>query len=105
MSMRSEYIFLPSNASMRTYPENSLANYKVKLPKKYKFDENYEVGLVEISFPVAEEELVAEGHGPVVEAVRTETEDGKKVERKKGEKWLACFRRLPDPDPDPVDAD
>ena len=43
---------------------------------------------------VSEEELLKEGHGPVIEAVRTATEEGKKVERNKGDKWLACFRRI-----------
>lgn len=28
----------------------------------------------------------------------TATEEGKKVERNKGEKFIACFRRLPDPE-------
>ncbi|CAG8723978.1 5336_t:CDS:2, partial [Acaulospora morrowiae] len=31
---------------------------------------------------------------PVVPLVRTETEEGKKVERNNGQKFLACFRRL-----------
>ncbi|EJD49014.1 hypothetical protein AURDEDRAFT_135924 [Auricularia subglabra TFB-10046 SS5] len=46
---------------------------------------------------VDESVLVEEGHGPVIEAVKTSTEEGKKVERNKGDKFLACFRRLPDP--------
>ncbi len=32
-----------------------------------------------------------------VEVMRTETEEGKKVARNKGSKWVACFRRLEDP--------
>jgi tRNA (guanine-N7-)-methyltransferase len=44
--------------------------------------------------PVSEEVLRAEGKGPVLDAVITSTEEGKKVERNKGEKWLACFRRI-----------
>ncbi|KAJ3734191.1 putative methyltransferase-domain-containing protein, partial [Lentinula guzmanii] len=44
--------------------------------------------------PVSEEELRAEGKGDIVDAVYTSTEEGKKVERNKGEKWLACFRRI-----------
>ncbi|KAJ3756162.1 putative methyltransferase [Lentinula raphanica] len=44
--------------------------------------------------PVSEEELRAEGKGEVVDAVYTSTEEGKKVERNNGEKWLACFRRI-----------
>lgn len=44
--------------------------------------------------PVDEETLRAEGKGPIVDAVYTSTEEGKKVERNKGEKWLACYRRI-----------
>ena len=42
---------------------------------------------------VGEDELRNEGHGPVLDAVKTATEEGKKVERNMGEKWLACFKR------------
>lgn len=43
---------------------------------------------------VEEDVLLSEGHGPVLDAVRVSTEEGKKVERNKGNKWLACFRRI-----------
>lgn len=43
---------------------------------------------------VDEETLRAEGKGPIIDAVFTSTEEGKKVERNKGDKWLACFRRI-----------
>jgi tRNA (guanine-N7-)-methyltransferase len=43
---------------------------------------------------VDEQTLRAEGKGPILDAVYTSTEEGKKVERNKGEKWLACFRRI-----------
>ena len=42
---------------------------------------------------VGEDELRNEGHGLVLDAVKTATEEGKKVERNMGEKWLACFKR------------
>lgn len=32
-----------------------------------------------------------------VKTMMVETEEGKKVERNKGEKFVACFRRLEDP--------
>ena len=32
-----------------------------------------------------------------VEKMQSETEEGKKVERHKGQKYVACFRRLDDP--------
>jgi tRNA (guanine-N7-)-methyltransferase len=44
--------------------------------------------------PVSEDELRADGKGPILDAVITATEEGKKVERNQGEKWLACFRRI-----------
>lgn len=43
---------------------------------------------------VDEETLRKEGKGPIIDAVRTSTEEGKKVERNAGDKWLACFRRI-----------
>jgi tRNA (guanine-N7-)-methyltransferase len=43
---------------------------------------------------VDEETLRTEGKGPILDAVYNSTEEGKKVERNKGEKWLACFRRI-----------
>ena len=44
--------------------------------------------------PVSEQELRDEGKGPIVDAVYNSTEEGKKVERNQGDKWLACFRRI-----------
>lgn len=50
------------------------------------------------AFPLFEsvetETLRAEGKGPILDAVWNSTEEGKKVERNNGEKWLACFRRI-----------
>jgi len=43
---------------------------------------------------VDEVTLRAEGKGPIIDAVYTSTEEGKKVERNHGEKWLACFKRI-----------
>ncbi|SJX65368.1 probable TRM8-part of complex required for 7-methylguanosine modification [Sporisorium reilianum f. sp. reilianum] len=37
---------------------------------------------------------------PCVEAVYTATEEGKKVERNRGDKWFSAFERLPDPEMD-----
>ncbi|KAI1387452.1 putative methyltransferase [Hypoxylon trugodes] len=45
-------------------------------------------------------ERISEGEqdvDPCVEVMRTETEEGKKVERNKGQKFVALFRRLEDP--------
>jgi len=43
---------------------------------------------------VDEEELRKDGKGSILDAVYGSTEEGKKVERNGGEKWLACFRRI-----------
>jgi len=44
--------------------------------------------------PVTEGALREEGKGPIIDAVFQSTEEGKKVERNQGDKWLACFRRI-----------
>lgn len=45
------YVNLPSNSSLKYYPDNTLQSYKTKLEMPLKFDCNYEVGLCEILFP------------------------------------------------------
>ena len=44
--------------------------------------------------PIDEEMLRSGGHGPILNAVYNSTEEGKKVERNGGKKWLACFKRI-----------
>jgi tRNA (guanine-N7-)-methyltransferase len=44
--------------------------------------------------PITEEALRADGKGPILDAVYESTEEGKKVARNNGQKWLACFRRI-----------
>ncbi|KAF9937541.1 hypothetical protein KVV02_001483 [Mortierella alpina] len=44
---------------------------------------------------IPDEELLDD---PAVEHVRTATEEGQKVERNKGDKYLACYRRITDED-------
>ncbi|KAK9246459.1 putative methyltransferase-domain-containing protein [Lipomyces tetrasporus] len=39
-----------------------------------------------------------EDEDPCVKIMRKDTEEGKKVERNKGDKWVACFVRLDDPE-------
>jgi len=46
---------------------------------------------------IEEEELVRDGKGTVVEAVKMATEEGRKVERNKGDKWFAAFLKLEKP--------
>lgn len=43
---------------------------------------------------IDEANLRADGKGPILDAVWSGTEEGKKVDRNGGKKWLACFRRL-----------
>ena len=47
------YVTLPSNASMKTYPNNSVSDYKTLLPNRVELTGNYEVGLVDFSYPVS----------------------------------------------------
>ncbi|KAJ8039500.1 hypothetical protein HOLleu_17245 [Holothuria leucospilota] len=44
------YLTLPSNSSMDVYPENTLSNYRVKLPTSLQLSGEWEVGLMEISY-------------------------------------------------------
>ena len=47
------YLYLPSNASMRSYfPDNTVASYTVKLPRYLEFSDQWEVGLSEFHFPL-----------------------------------------------------
>lgn len=45
------YITLPSNSSMDVFPNNTLAEYKVKLPERVNLLGAWEVGLSSITFP------------------------------------------------------
>ena len=45
------YLTLPSNSSLREYPENTLTSYKVKLPHNIVLEGEWEAGLVEIHYP------------------------------------------------------
>ncbi|KAI0029748.1 guanine-N-7 methyltransferase [Vararia minispora EC-137] len=47
--------------------------------------------------PIAEQDVRALGHADVLDAVHSATEEGKKVDRNNGQKWLACFRRRENP--------
>ena len=45
------YIILPSNSSMAIFPNNTLSEYKVKLPEHVDLAGDWEVGLASITFP------------------------------------------------------
>ena len=46
------YVTLPSNASMDTYPNNTVTDYATKLPHPLELDGQWEVGLVEMTYPI-----------------------------------------------------
>ena len=45
------YLTLPSNSSMTTFPDNTVANFRVKLPQALDLSGRWEVGLTEIQYP------------------------------------------------------
>ena len=50
--MSSFYLTLPSNSSIKYYPNNTLTNYVTKLPQMFDLNGEWEVGLSEIQFPI-----------------------------------------------------
>ena len=51
MESSSFYLTLPSNASMDVFPNNTSANYQIRLPRTLYLKNNYEVALAEIHYP------------------------------------------------------
>ena len=45
------YLTLPSNSSMDVYPNNTMANFKTKLPNRIELEGRWEVGIVEMQYP------------------------------------------------------
>ena len=45
------YLTLPSNSSMDYYPNNTVAQYTTKLNRVIELDDDWEIGLTEISIP------------------------------------------------------
>ena len=45
------YLVLPSNASMTTHPNNTLAQYITNLPRRIRISGDWECGLTEIHYP------------------------------------------------------
>jgi len=52
------YMTLPSNSSMQCYPDNTVARYTTKLANPIELEGDWEVGLAEISFPSAVENVL-----------------------------------------------
>ena len=44
------YVTLPSDSSMNTYPDNTVAHYVTKLPRPINLDGDYEVALAELIY-------------------------------------------------------
>ena len=61
MNSRRFHITLPSNSSMDSYPNNTVAQFTTKLPHMIALDDYWEVGLMEISVP-SNVHNVIEGH-------------------------------------------
>ena len=45
------YLTLPSNASLKIYPSNTVAKYTTRLQKRIELDGDWEVGLTEMVYP------------------------------------------------------
>src|SRR5664279_2701702 len=45
------FITVPSDSSMKWYPQNSVGRYTAQLPQPISLDGQYEVGLAEIIYP------------------------------------------------------
>ena len=53
MSAEDFYVTLPSNSSLSYYPDNTIANYRTKLPRPIHINSPYEVALTEIHYPLS----------------------------------------------------
>lgn len=45
------FLWLPSNSSMDVFPDNTLTEYRVKLPQPIKLLDDWEVAVTEIQYP------------------------------------------------------
>ena len=54
------YVTLPSNSSAQCYPDNTVARYTTKLAHSFELEGDWEVGLAEVSFPCAVENVLLE---------------------------------------------
>jgi len=50
-NMNQFYIRLPSDSSMNTYPNNTVAHFNTKLAERIHLDEQFEVALTEFIYP------------------------------------------------------
>ena len=51
MAKEQFYLVLPSNPSMKTFPNNTLTEYTTQLPRLIQLDGEWEAVLVEIRYP------------------------------------------------------
>ena len=54
------YVTLPSDSSMSSYPDNTVAQYVTKLSRAIKLDGDYEVALTELIYPRSFHNIIAE---------------------------------------------
>ena len=52
MESTSFFMTVPSNASMDIFPNNTLANFRIQLPRRLYLNQKYEVALVEMQYPL-----------------------------------------------------
>ena len=52
MESTSFYMTVPSNASMDIFSNNTLANFRIQLPRRLYLNQRYEVALVEMQYPL-----------------------------------------------------
>lgn len=70
------YMTLPSNSSMRYFPENTTSHFQTKLPHEWRLTGDWVVGLCEIQFPQTFSHIPMNNH--VTMSNITTSENGKK---------------------------
>ena len=61
--VRSFYVTLPSNGSMGVYPENTVTEFRNRLPRPLHLDGEWEVGLTNFSYPYTWYQIYPETSG------------------------------------------
>ena len=72
MEDNSFYVLCPSNASTDLFEENNPASFKISVPKRIHLQGQYEVGLVEIQYPVTWDTF----HKPIDYRIKVQSSEG-----------------------------
>ena len=72
--VRSFYVTLPSNGSMGVYPENTVTEFRNRLPRPLHLDGEWEVGLTNFSYPYTWYQICPETSGCVWRAADESSE-------------------------------